>query len=172
MAMTARGSVLVGASGEAYVLYQLYRRDLLAAPAPSGAPIADLIVFDPKMSVGSMIQVKTSTRPNSWVLTTKNTRRENVHPRLFYALVHLAPASPTVFIVPSKVIAEVLTVSYEAWQTTLDRHGRPRGDSAIRGLMRRYPFDVPGYPAGWLDPYLDRWDYLTAEPETIAGLLA
>src|SRR6266545_6859917 len=58
----ARGSVLTGAAGEDYVLYRLHLEGILAAPAPPGARIADLIVFDPAMSVGSMVQVKTRTR--------------------------------------------------------------------------------------------------------------
>ena len=100
--MPAKESVLIGAAGENYVLYQLHWRDLLAAPAPPGAAIADLIVFDPKMSVGSMVQVKTTTRRSGWVLGEKNERAEYIHPRLFYAFVDLVPPTPRVFIVPSR----------------------------------------------------------------------
>ncbi len=163
--MTARGSILIGATGEDYFLYQLHRRDLLAAPVPSGAPIADLLVFDPKMSVGSMIQVKTTTRAHSWVLGEKNERPEHVHPRLFYAFVDLVPATPAVFIVPSWVVAEVLRRSHEVFLSTPGRHNQPRNDNAVRSLGRGYPFEVPGYPNGWLDAYRDRWDYLTMEPQ-------
>ena len=163
--MSARGSVLIGAAGESYVLYQLHRLDLLAAPAPPGAPIADLIVFDPKMRVGSMVQVKTTTRAGSWVLTAKNTRPEHVHPRLFYALVDLVPATPEVFIVPSGVVANAVASSHSVFLATPGRRGQPHNDSPVRSLMRRYPFEVPGYPAGWLDAFRDRWDYLTTEPQ-------
>jgi hypothetical protein len=160
---------LVGAAGEAYVLYQLYRRDLIAAPAPSGAPIADLIVFDPKMSVGSMIQVKTATRARGrWVMGEKNSRPEHVHPRLFYALVDLEPDTPAVYLVPSDVVADVLRASTDVWLRTPGRHGQPHNDNPVRSLMRRYPFEVPGYPDGWLDAYRDRWDYLSAEPPALA----
>jgi hypothetical protein len=162
--MSARGSALIGASGEDYVLYQLHQRGLLAAPAPTGAPIADLIVFDPKMSVGSMVQVKTTTRRGGWVMTVKNIREEYIHPRLFYALVDLVPPTPEVFIVPSEVVADVLRVSTQVWLASPGRRGQPHNDNAVRSLLRRYTFEVPGYPPGWLGKYLDRWEYLTDEP--------
>ncbi len=157
--MPAKGSVLIGAAGEHYVLYQLFRRDLLAAPAPTGAPIADLIVFDPKMSVGSIVQVKTTTKPGSWVLSAKNELPEFIHPRLIYALVDLVPATPEVFIVPSVAVADILSASHRAF---LDRGGV---DNPVRSIRRRYSSPVPGYPNGWLDTYRDRWDYLQAEPQ-------
>jgi hypothetical protein len=166
-----RGNVLTGAAGEDYVLYQLHLRNVLAAAVPTGAAIADLIVFDPRLSVGSMVQVKTSTRPRTWVLSVKSERPEYVHPRLFYALVYLPPnaetasAAPEVFIVPSAVVANVLTVSTREWLARPGVRGQPHNDNPVRSLMRRYPWDVPGYPPGWLDKYRDRWDYLTSEPD-------
>ncbi len=157
--MPAKGSVLIGAAGETYILYQLLRRDLLAAPAPTGAPIADLVVFDPKMSMGSMVQVKTTTRAGNWVLGDKNELPEFVHPRLFYAFVDLVPTSPEVYIVPSTVVADFLAASHRAF---LARGGK---DNPVRSLRRRHGSEVPGYPDGWLERYRDRWDYLQAEPE-------
>jgi len=156
--MSAKRSVLIGAAGENYVLYQLHWRDLLAAPAPPGAPIADLIVFDPKMSVGSMVQVKTTTRRSGWVLSEKNERAEYVHPRLFYALVDLVPPTPQVFIVPSKMVAEVLSLTHGIF---LARGGR---DNPVRSIRWRSPYPIPGYPDGWLDQYRDRWGYLADDP--------
>ena len=157
--MAAKGSVLIGAAGETYILYQLLSRDLLAAPAPTGAPVADLIVFDPKMSVGSMVQVKSTTRPGNWVLGEKNQLPEFVHARLFYAFVDLVPAIPEVYIVPSAVVADFLSASHRAF---LARGGK---ENPVRSIRRRHSsFPVPGYPEGWLDQYRDRWDDLQAEP--------
>ena len=164
--MKLKGKALIGAAGEDYVLYQLHQRDLLAAPAPTGAAIADLLVFDPRMSVGSMIQVKTTTRARHWVMTEKNERQEYVHPRLFYALVDLAEATPAVFIVPSQTVAELLSLTHSLFLATPGRSGQPHVDNPVRSIRPRYSFDVPGYPAGWLDQYRDRWDYLTIEPPT------
>ena len=167
---SGRGNVLTGAAGEDYVLYQLHLRNVLAAPVPAGAAIADLIVFDPRLSVGSMVQVKTSTRPRTWVLAAKSERPEYVHPRLFYALVYLPPdakqasAAPEVFIVPSAVVADALAAQMRVWMSRPGRLGQQHADNPVRSLMRRYPWDVPGYPPGWLDQYRDRWDYITGEP--------
>jgi hypothetical protein len=165
-----RGNVLTGAAGEDYVLFQLHLRNVLAAPVPAGAAVADLIVFDPRLSVGSMVQVKTSTRPRTWVLTSKSERPEYVHPRLFYALVYLpsdaeaASGAPEVFTVPSAVVADVLAAQMRVWMSRPGRKGQEHADNPVRSLMRRYPWDVPGYPPGWLDQYRNRWDYLTSEP--------
>jgi hypothetical protein len=57
----AKDSVLTGAAGEHFVLYKLLRLGLLAAQVPRNAYAADILVFSPAMSVGSMIQVKTRT---------------------------------------------------------------------------------------------------------------
>ena len=161
--MPAKGSVLIGAAGETYVLYQLLSRDLLAAPAPTGAPIADLIVFDPKLSVGSMVQVKTTTVSGRWVLGAKNELPAYVHPRLFYAFVDLVPASPEVYIVPSTVVADFLAASHGAF---LARGGK---DNPVRSIRRPSRPAVRGYSDGWLDTYRDRWEYLQAEPAPAGG---
>ena len=50
--------VLTGAAGEEYVLYELHRRGVLAAQTPTNAYLADILVFDPEMAVGPMVQVK------------------------------------------------------------------------------------------------------------------
>lgn len=71
--MGARTSVMTGAAGEDFVLYQLHIRDLLAAQAPPNAHAADIVVFSPRMSVGSMVQVKTRTagRDGGWHMSQK-----------------------------------------------------------------------------------------------------
>jgi hypothetical protein len=47
--MGAKSSLLTGAAGEHYVLYQLHLRGLLAAQSPRGAYAADVAVFSPAM---------------------------------------------------------------------------------------------------------------------------
>ena len=98
--MGARDSLLTGASGEHYVLYKLHRLGLLAAQAPPNAYAADILVFSPSMSVGSMVQVKTRTvgRDQGWHMREKH--QALIHPRLFYALVDLEPDIPVVFVAP------------------------------------------------------------------------
>jgi len=64
--------VLTGAAGEDYVLYELHRRGILAAQTPSNAYLADILVFDPEMSVGAMVQVKASKQGRlGWPMTVE-----------------------------------------------------------------------------------------------------
>lgn len=69
-----RDTALTGAAGESFVLYQLQRRGLLAAQCPANAYAADILVFSPSMSVGSMVQVKTRTigRDQGWHMSEKH----------------------------------------------------------------------------------------------------
>ena len=162
--MGAKNSVLTGAAGEAYVLYQIQHRGLLAAFSPPNAFAADILVFSPAMQVGSMVQVKTRTSgaDGGWHMSEKHERL--VHPRLFYAFVDLQPSVPTVHVIPSAIVAEVVTRSHRAWLGLPGVHGQVHRDTALRRVAPHFPHAVPGYPDGWLAAYLDRWDYLTAEP--------
>jgi len=142
-----RESALIGAAGEHYILYRLLREGFLAAPAPPGAAIADLLVFNPTtMSVGAMIQVKTRNpggRIRAWRMRDKNAEFE--HPRLFYVLVDLTDEPPTVFIVPSHDVKETLSRDHTAF---LARGGK---DSAVRRFAPE---------PRWLDGQHERWDLL------------
>lgn len=119
--MIKRDSAVTGSAGEHYVLYQLHRHGLIAALAPRGAHDADIIVFSPEMSVGSMIQVKTRTygRDGGWHMREKH--EAMAHPRMFYALVDLEPDAPVVYVVPSGVVADVLRAAHQlGWQLQVD----------------------------------------------------
>ena len=50
---------LIGPAGEHFVLYQLYRRGLLAALAPPGVPEVDILILDQHKTVRVGVQVKT-----------------------------------------------------------------------------------------------------------------
>jgi hypothetical protein len=59
---TSLERVLVGPAGEHYVLFQLYRRGVLAALAPPGTPIVDVLVLSPdRETKAATVQVKTRT---------------------------------------------------------------------------------------------------------------
>jgi hypothetical protein len=159
LARVPRESALIGAAGEHYVLYRLLRNGVLAAPAPTGAAIADLIVFDPAtMNAGAMIQVKARMgggKIRSWRMRDKN--QHFAHPRLFYALVDLAVEPPAVFVVPSASVKEALTVDHEAF---LARGGR---DSTVRRFAPR---------SAWLELHRDAWAMLEITPESGATVKA
>lgn len=164
--MPARGSVLTGAAGEDYVLYRLHLEGILAAQSPSGAWAVDIIVFDPRMSVGSMLQVKTRTygADGGWHMSEKHERPEFVHDRLFYAFVDFEPESPVVYVVPSVIVADVLAKSHRAWLAIPGRGGRPHRDTKFRRVIPAYAFPVPGYAPGWLEGYREQWGLLASDP--------
>jgi hypothetical protein len=86
-------SGFLGHAGEHYVLYQLYRRGLLAALSPRGAPTIDVLVLSPDESVVASLQVKTKTRQGGWFMGEKHERF--VAPHFFYAFVDLQePENP------------------------------------------------------------------------------
>jgi hypothetical protein len=80
---------------------QLYQRGLIAALAPAGAHDADIIVFSPEMSVGSMVQVKTRPRGSDGGRQMSERHGRIAHDRLLHAIVDLEPAEPSVYVVPS-----------------------------------------------------------------------
>lgn len=163
--MGARNSVMIGAAGEDFVLYQLHIRDLLAAQAPPNAYAADIVVFSPRMLVGSMVQVKTRTggRNGGWHMSQKH---ENlIHRRLFYAFVDFEPDVPATYILPSAVVAEAVSESHRVWLAAPGARGRPHQDNKMRWVMSRFAPPPPGFPDGWLDEYRARWDYVTADPD-------
>jgi hypothetical protein len=162
--MGARNSVMVGAAGEDFVLYQLHVRDLLAAQAPPNAYAADIVVFSPRMSVGSMIQVKTRTagRDGGWHMQPKHERL--VHDRLFYVFVDLEAEPPVCYVMPSEVVARVVTDSHSAWLAAPGKRGQPHRDSKVRRIRPAYE-QMPGWlKSGWLDEFRERWDLVSDEP--------
>lgn len=162
--MGAKGSVLTGAAGEDYVLYRLHLEGILAAQSPSGAWAADIIVFDPKMSVGSMVQVKTRTRgaDGGWHMSQKH--EILVHPRLFYTFVDLEPDAPGRL---RRALGDGRGRDCEvpqAWLSAPGSKGQQRKDTKFRRLVPKYGFPVSGYEPGWLEEYRERWDLLTRDP--------
>ena len=88
-------------------------------------------------------------------------KHENIQSdSFFYAFVDLEPHAPNVFIIPSKVVADVLNTAHQAWLDEPGRGGKPHRDHDMRRLLPAYARDVPGYPPGWLEPYRERWDLL------------
>lgn len=80
-----------------------------------------------------------------------------VEPRCFYAL-STSPNPPPTFVVPSSVVADVLSIAHRAWLATAGRGGRAHVDHTMRRILPSYSFEVAGYAPGWLDR--DRWDLL------------
>lgn len=94
---------------------------------PSQRYAADILVFSPAMSVGSLVQVNTRTMgaDRGWHMSEKHERL--VHDRLFYAFLDLEPVQHQVFIIPCSVV----------------RGGRPFIASNLAELPRRRRSSTP-----------------------------
>jgi hypothetical protein len=148
---------LIGPAGEHYVLYRLYCEGMLASLAPPGSPTVDILVLDPNETVIATLQVKTTTVgvEHGWPMSVKNETFERL--RCFYALVDLKAEIPVVYIVPSKVVAEVLRQDHKAWLAAPGSRGQPHKDNPVRRLRNE---------EGWLKAYRECWDLLLARQST------
>jgi hypothetical protein len=61
-----------------------------------------------------------------------------VQPRLFYVFVDLEPATPASFVVPSDVVADVLSQSHSHWLAAPGKNGRAHEDHDI-GASPAFP---------------------------------
>jgi hypothetical protein len=120
------------------------------------------------MSVGSLVQVKTRTMgaDGGWHMGEKHEMLH--HDRLFYAFLDLEPASPQVFIIPCAVVQDAVRLSHSKWLALPGAGGRVHRDSNVRRVRPSYPYGVPGFPAGWMEVYRERWDYLETDPDKSA----
>lgn len=150
----------VGAAGEHYVLFRLHRQEMLSAPAPRGYKAVDLIVLNPDRSVAASLQVKTRTkgRDGGWHMGEKH--ETLVLPGLFYCFVDFEPEVPVTYVVPSKVVAEVVARAHRAWLAIPGKRGQPHKDSEFRRVQPSYGYPVPGYEAGWMEKYRENWALL------------
>ena len=151
---------LVGPAGEHYVLFRLYQQGMLASLAPAGSPTVDVLVLSPDETVIASLQVKTRTygRDQGWHMSVKH--ESIVQGRLFYAFVDLEPDAPTTFIVPSSVVAEVVTKAHSTWLALPGARGQPHRDNPARRIRPAYSHHVPGYESGWMEQYREAWDQL------------
>jgi hypothetical protein len=169
--IVASQSTLVGAAGEHYVMAKLLRCGYIAALAPRGVPNIDIVVTDLEGSRSFSIQVKARRDIGSdggWHLNEKHERLRDA--RLFYCLVDFGKsedALPKVYVVPSRIIADILTQFYQMWLTTPGKKGQPHKPTKMRRLLPNYShiFGAANtfYPHGWLNKYEDAWDLLKLE---------
>lgn len=149
-------------------MFELLKRQYIAALAPVGVPNADIIVTDVEGTRQCSLQVKTRRDIGSdggWHMKTKH---EALRPqRLFYCFVELGREEtdpPQLFVVPAPVVAEALALSHRTWLASPGLRGRERKDSDVRRFLPDYTrvFGVESnpYPQGWLEPYRNAWHLL------------
>ena len=152
---------LIGAAGEHFVMYQLYKRGLMVGQPPQGVADVDLLILDESAKIVKSLQVKARSKgaDGGWHMKEKHEGLQN--PRLWYVFVDMEVDSPICYIIPSKVVAEVVKLSHSIWLATPGKGGRPHGHTEMRRIRPDYRFGIPGYPKGWMDKYREKWDLLT-----------
>lgn len=163
----ASQATLTGAAGEHYVMYELLRRNYIAALAPAGAPNADIIVSDVQGGRLCSIQVKTRTgvvgrhSNGGWHMKAKHATI--IEDRLFYCFLDIE-REPQVYLIPSAVVAEVIKQSHIAWLQKPAKNGDAHNEHNMRWLLPDYKKSFPDganpYPSGWLDRYKNAWHSL------------
>lgn len=164
---------LLGAAGEHLIMAELLRRGYIACLAPAGVPTADVVVTDVAGARHSSIQVKSRRDIGSdggWHMGEKHERL--AVDRLFYCFVDFGKSVGTVpkrYLLPSSIVARVLTESHRAWLQNPGAKGQMRKDGAMRRLLPNYEkiFGKQNpYPAGWLNEFEDAWQLLEVSSST------
>ena len=151
---------IVGAAGEHFVLYKLFRQGLRAGRPPEGTPEVDLLILDEKQDVVISLQVKTRARGSDggWHMSAKH--ESLVSDRLLYVFVDLEEQNPTCYIVPSKVVARYLWLDHSTWLATPGAKGQKHNDTKMRRVRPFSKFASSEFPDGWLNEYQERWELL------------
>lgn len=147
MASSHSEKLLLGEAGEHLVISRLLRHGHLAGQTPRTWRADDVLIHG-----GQSIQVKT-TKGAEWLIS----KDLSVDPRRFYALVDYRELlAPLIYVLPTRELAQ-------ACRTADRRYYEQRPASKpFDGYVVRdgWTHDVPEYPAGWLQSYLEAWDQL------------
>ena len=163
---------LTGSAGEHLVMSRLLSRGLIAALAPQGVPNMDIVVTSTDGSILCAIQVKSRWEKGAdggWHMGEKH---EEIHSdQMFYCFVNLGndiTFSPTVHVIPSRIVADAIRINHATWMATPGKGGRKRRNSNVRRLVpdyTRYAGEKTPNPQGWMERYFEAWDLLKAPPQ-------
>jgi hypothetical protein len=151
---------LTGAAGEHLVLSRLLSRGILAAQAPRGTRKADILVNHLDKDSTALIQVKSRLigADGGWHMNQKHELIKEDD--IWYCFVDFEPDSPKVYVVPSLLVATVVTEENESWMRTPGKGGKMHNKTEMRRILPKYPYEVPSAPDGWINAYSERWDFL------------
>lgn len=152
-------TILVGAAGEHLVLSRLYSNRILASFAPPKFPDIDILVNPISGGSAKWIQVKSTEtvgKNRGWMM--RDEHLELVSPRLFYCFVELNSIYQNVFVIPSRIVAKVLTETDKAYMKKPMADGSKRASHSRRMLKPSFLLDVPSAPEGWMNKYLEKWN--------------
>lgn len=155
---------LIGPAGEHLVLARLLSRGLLAAPAPRGVRKIDIIVNYIDGGNPKLVQVKTTmgSAKQGWWLSEKH--ESIVDDDLYYAFVDFGVVNGEVYILPAKLVADVVREDHAKWMSTPGREGQQHKDTDGR-RMRTQTFTRA---EGWMDEYKENWDLLSPDEEKLS----
>jgi len=154
----------IGAAGEHLVLSRLYALRVLASLAPPNTPEVDILVNPIDGTKSKLIQVKSTEskgKNRGWSMRDEHLNLES--PKLFYCFVELSSKPQNVFVVPSRVVAQVLREADKAYMKKPMRDGskRTRTKYSRRMLKPQFLVDIPSAPKGWMNKYWEKWDVFT-----------
>jgi hypothetical protein len=154
--MTKIDSSLVGAAGEHLVLSRLLSKGILAAQAPRGVRKVDILVNFFDGSEPCLLQVKTRSvgSDGGWHMSAKHEDIRDID--LLYCFVDLQPSQPTVHIIPSLIVAEVLEKDNRIWMATPGKQGQPHNETKFRRLRP----SCAGQEPDWMDKFLEKWELI------------
>ena len=141
-------NVNIGNSGEYFVAGELERRGFTVAVPMSNVKDFDILAINRETHEQFAIQVKTTGyKQKKWVLSKNNEELRGNN--IFYVFVSLNELeTPEYHIVPSKVVADTIKASHQAWLNTPGKKGQQHKDTSIRA------FTDEG------DTYLNKWELL------------
>ena len=161
MAENVKDKQLVGAAGEHLVLSRLLARDLLASQAPRGTRKADVLLNPLDGGKPRLIQVKTRTSNGKTLGWHMGLKHESISEKdLFYTFVNLELTNSQVWVVPSKIVANVVTDSHAEWLRTPGKNGQKHNPTDMRRIMNDYGPAFKSIKPGWMDKYLEAWELL------------
>lgn len=153
--------MFIGSAGEHLVLSRLLSQRVLATLAPSNFPDVDILVSPLNGADSKWIQVKsteTAGKNRGWSMRDGHLKLQS--PKLFYCFVELSSEPQRVYVVPSRVVANVLTKVDRAYMRKPKLDGSKRTNHARRMLKPNFTVKVPIAPEGWMEKYLEAWDLI------------
>ncbi|HEC39723.1 hypothetical protein LCGC14_1719860 [marine sediment metagenome] len=148
----------IGNAGEYFIAYLLSANNCIVTVTLGRTEGFDLLIVNPKNKT-LKISVKTTFYKTKSLMMTKKVE-EIKGSDIFYAFVRFSTIKklPDCWIVPSKVVAEIATISHQKYLESPKRNGTPRKDSSVRKF---YLVNHKNYPPNWekiLDQYKNNID--------------
>ena len=143
----------IGNAGEYYLAALLSAEDFTATITLGRAEHFDILALSPEgRSIKVSVKTRMSQETSAFVL---NERVENYHDKdFYYAFIRLYEfkQEPEFWIIPSKVVAEVVKAAHQKWLLRLGKKNQKRNDSSVRRLpIILRGEDVLLYPEKWED---------------------